>query len=702
MIGNRFQTTGRPALGTLMSQFRFRSRALRISMMLIVVVIGQRAAIAQGPDSTDVPAADGVDTDDILDMDLESLGRVDVVAPSFAVEVTSVTKSEGTVGKSPAAIYVITNEMIRRSGVTSVPEALRMAPGLVVSRLDGNKWAVSSRGFNGLYANKLQVLIDGRSIYTPIFSGVRWDRNDVILEDVERIEVIRGPGASVWGANAVNGVINIITKDAHSTQGLLVSSGGGTEDRNINTLRFGGSNNDGWAYRIYGKHADRDGGRLNGQDGADSWERVMGGIRTDWRSDEDNQQHFTLIAEGHEVNAGSNVVNFPASTPPFFSSYAHDGNKKGASVLARWTEKLSDSEHYSFQAYYDHRDSYGIYGGDTLNVADFEFQHVRELNDQHSLTWGMAYRLMSDQSDTTNAFALTFDPAARTTSLYSAFVQDEITLRPEELFLTLGCKFEHNDYTGFEFQPTARLLRVLDERNVVWGAASRAVRTPSRVDNDIDVRFLVAPTPVFSNFKGNRNLGAEDLMAYELGYRSQPSDRFSWDVAGFFNDYNDLMSTSPFSSPTGMPLTLAAQSRTRGRARTWGAEMSATYQMSDAWTLSGWYAYMDFRTYDVEPGTYGNDTFAHNHARLTSSHDINDQLQLDAMLRFVDAMSNSYARPYWSLDMRMGWKLNENWDAMIVGQNLLEGERIEYHSDFTHEAATAAQRGVFASLTFRH
>ncbi len=429
-------------------------RTVRLAFAALVAVAPYAAAGAETPADVDFTA-----------LSLEEL---------MDVEVTSVSKRPQRLADAAAAIFVITQEDIRRPGATNIPELLRMVPGVEVARIDANKWAVSVRGFNARFSNKLLVLIDGRSVYSPLFSSVFWDIHDLVLEDIERIEVIRGPGATMWGANAVNGVINIITRSAKDTQGALLSGGGGTEQRAFGTARYGGRIGDNLYYRGYVKAAKLDDGALaSGDDGADGFHQSRSGFRLDWEPrDEDT---LTLAGDLYRLDNGTTDASHPLFVPPYLSTWDDRGKAEGGSILANWSRHLSADA--------------GLCG--SADVIEADLQHDFSPLSGHRLVWGLGYRYTHTASDST--LYMRPSPANRSESLFSAFVQDEISLITDQLSLTLGSKFEHNDASGFEVQPTARLLWTPSPNHSLWAAVSRAVRTPSVSERDADLTAVVIP-----------------------------------------------------------------------------------------------------------------------------------------------------------------------------------------------------------------
>lgn len=402
---------------------------------------------------------------DLTNMSLEDL---------MNLEVTSVSKKEQKLSQTAAAIYVVTQEDIRRSGATSIPEVLRMVPGLQVARLSGSKWAITSRGFNGRFANKMLVLVDGRSVYTPTFSGVFWDVQDLLLEDVERIEVIRGPGGTLWGANAVNGVINIITKPAKETQGGFLTAGSGSEERGFGGFRYGGKLGRDIAYRLYSKYFNRSNlADMSGRNSPGGWDILRGGFRMDWKGTE--RDSLTLqgdIYNGHIRERNSSIVSL---VPPFRRTLDSQTGVSGGNVMALWNRTFAGGSAMRLQMYYDrtrHEDSSAVITsrGEIVDSSDLDFQHRFALGKRQDIVWGIGYRFTSDSVQ--NTFSVAFDPNHRATHLFSTFVQDEIFIVKDRLRLTVGSKFEHNDYTGFEAQPSLRLLWTPNDRHTFWGAIS--------------------------------------------------------------------------------------------------------------------------------------------------------------------------------------------------------------------------------------
>ncbi len=625
------------------------------------------------------------------------------------IKVASVSRSESTVQQSPAAVFVITQEDIRRSGATSIPEALRMAPGMDVARQNGHTWAISVRGFNSVTANKLLVLVDGRSVYSPISSGVSWEAQDTLMEDIDRIEVIRGAAGTLWGANAVNGVINIITKSARDTQGWLVTGGGGTEELGFGSVRYGTKLGEDTFLRLFGKYYNRDdqsgqfartsGGALVSANSADASWQARGGFRLDWEPAQQNE----LTLQGELFNGEADNLTLPGRS----AARLKTGNdrKAGGFVLGRWTHHFSAESEWKLQTYFDRSEdeTLGV-GASQASTFDVDFQHRFPLGERQEVTWGAAYRWVQDANQ--NYGVLTFAPAQRNSQLLSGFVQDTVTLVPDRLKLTLGSKFEHNDFSGGEVQPSTRLLWTPHAQHTVWAAVSRAVRTPFRSDQDI--RFNVATTgagAVLVNDIGNPRFKSEELLAYELGYRVQPHPRFTLDLALFYNDYDRLRTfeTIPTVAPA-LVSTLTPDNKAKGQ--TYGGEVTGTWQATDHWRLQANYSMLQMNVYR-RPGS--TDTSAapaegqspQQQVGVRSLWDVTRQWQLDGGVRYVDALPALKVPSYYSADVRLGWRPSRDWELSVVAQSLFDNHRPEFLNSNPFISVTEVQHSVYGKVTWR-
>jgi iron complex outermembrane receptor protein len=653
---------------------------------------------------------------DLTEMSLEALMDIDV---------TSVSKKSQKLANAAAAVFVITQEDIRRSGVTTIADALRLAPGVQVARLDSNKWAVSIRGFNGRYANKLLVLMDGRSLYTPFFSGVYWEVQDTPLEDIERIEVIRGPGAALWGANAVNGVINITTKQADSTLGGLVSAGGGTRERGFGTARYGLSLGDATDVRLYAKYNNRDNGvDAVGNATHDAWNITRGGLRLD--SHPTGADQFTLQGDYYDgkLDETYNLFLPPAFIPPTVVDAT--SGVSGGNIISRWQRTMSEKSSLSLQVYFDHYERQMAISAEKRNSFDLEFQHRFALGSFQDVIWGIGYRYSQDEFD--DNFTASFTPPSRDEHLYSAFLHDEIMLVPERLALILGSRFERKDYTGFEVQPNGRLLWTPTPRQTVWAAVSRAVRTPSRAEQTIRYRQGAAlvdtglqppapqQIPVVATITGSRDFKSEEVLAYELGYRSEPHPRVSFDIAAFYNVYQHLrtLSTGPLIPPSASQpfATLPALTSNDMHAHAVGVELSSTWKPYDWWRLQATYSYLNIAAHldsadpsifnVTERGNASGDS-PHHQFSVRSGFDMGRQVTLDLWLRGVDRLTfvDLTSIPgYITLDTRLAWKPLTNLEIALVGQNLLHEHNQEFFPELINTVPSQVERGVYGKVTW--
>jgi iron complex outermembrane receptor protein len=624
--------------------------------------------------------------------------------------VTSVSKKETKLSQSPAAISVITQEDIRRSGLTSIPELLRTVPGLSVARINGNQWAIGSRGFNSQYANKLLVLVDGRAVYTPTFGGVFWNAQDVVLEDVDRIEVIRGPGATLWGANAVNGVINITTKSARETPGGMISTSFGTEDQPSTTVRYGGQLATNLHYRAYVKYFNRDGlVDSSGQSTPDDWRALRGGMRLDWEPSTENT--LTLQGDYYGNAVGANFQEPDLTAPGLSRSEDRTAHNQGGNVLARWTHHFSGTSQISVQSYFDHvqqNDGLSTLSQDTY---DLDLQHRFALGTRHDIVWGAGYRHAG--IEVTPSFFVTATPEEQELSLYNVFLQDEITLWPDRLRLTLGSKFEHNEYTGLEIQPSGRLLWTPTERQTVWAAVSRSVRTPTILDRNARVNlaaFQASPSdpPVLVSLFGNPRIKAEELISYELGHRIELTKRLSFDVAGFYNVYDDLMAyvpgtPRPESEPEPAHVLSPRTARNSQYGETYGAELSARWHVMEHWRLVGSYSWLHMR---LRPDEADEGDSPQHQFQIRSYVDLPYHLELNGALYFVDQTSSDSGQvrttvpSYVRLDLGVTWRPTPTLELGIWGQNLLDDRHPEFNSLRT-TLRTEVPRGVMGKITWR-
>lgn len=616
------------------------------------------------------------------------------------VEVTSVSRAEETLGGAAAALAVVTNEDIRRSGATSVPEALRMLPGLHVARITSSSWAIAARGFSSVNSEKLLVLSDTRSIYTPLFSGVLWDVQNYLLQDIDRIEVIRGPGATLWGSNAVNGVINITTKHARDTQGLFVSTTGGNENRGV-AARYGGSFGAEGYYRAFVRYADRSASSVPDDINEDDWEIGHVGFRADWEADADDG--FTVQGDLYQGEAGqlapAVMVSGRAGPPSPLRVSMSGGN-----VLARWRRQTSPDSDLQVRAYYDrtHRDDPSFL--DDLHTFDVDLLHRFGAGTRHDLTWGMNYRFWSN--DNRGRVVFNLDPPDSRDALIAGFVQDQIALT-DRFHLTLGTKLEQNDFSGFEVQPSGRVAWDASVLHTVWGAVSRAVRVPTRLERDIAIE-LTSPS---LRLLGNPEFESEELIAYEGGYRWQALPSLFVDIAAFHNRYDGLASLEIggqfFDASLGHDvLPIVNQNLTAGKAT--GVEALVTFMPVDRWRVTGSSSFLEL---DLVPAgldanrgvTFELGTPQHQ-LGVRSYLDLPREFQVDAMFRHLTAVrrvpqivDNVRVPAYAELDLRLAWRGWEDLELSLVGQNLLHDSHVEFGDPV---ARGAIERAAYVRATW--
>jgi iron complex outermembrane recepter protein len=588
----------------------------------------------------------------------------------LALEVTSVSR------RAESA-----QEQLARTGAASVQDALRLATGVQVSQFGGHSFAISTRGFTSLAANKLQVMQDGRSLYSPLFTGVFWDAYGAMLEDIDRIEVIRGPGATMWGANAVNGVISIITKDARDTQGSLIAGGGGSEERFFGTFRHGGTAGTATHYRVYGRFHDRGPMALpNGGDASSSPIETQTGFRIDSRGRADS--HLTVQGDYFQNESET--------------SFGEEASNRDINLLTRWTRSWGGGSELQLQAYFDRFErSVPRQMGDRRNTFDLDAQQRAAVGTRHRLAWGLNYRLSSDHTDAGGTTQ--FLPRGRIVELASAFVHDEIELMPGIFGLVVGSRFEWDSLDGFEPLPNVRWVWTPDDRHTLWAAVSRAVRMPSRIDEDL--RFLPNPANGVVLFQGNTSFKPEKLNAFEIGYRIRPGRRIFADVTVFHHEYDQLRSLEP-SAPAGIPFV----QQNLLDAETSGIEFALKLEPSAWWRVNLNYSYLRRRlqpeasSRDPNRGSLeGND--ASRLFSLWSSMDLGQRTTLDVVLRHVGALPQPHVPSYTELDLRVGWRPTESLELSLVGQNLLDRQHLEFGP--ASPATAEVRRGFYGKATWR-
>jgi len=634
----------------------------------------------------------------LTQVSLEELGQI---------EVTTASKVPVKASRTPAAIYVITQEDIRRSGATSIAEALRLAPGVEVARVDSNTWSLGVRGFGSALSRSVLVLIDGRTVYTPLFAGVYWQVQDTLLEDIERIEVIRGPGATIWGANAVNGVINIITKNSKDTQGMLASAGGGNIDQGFVNFRYGAGRGKSFNYRIYGKAFTRGPEFHPDQKQFDDWRMGQAGFRSDW--DRNDRDKFTLQGDLYNGDTGQSV-GITSYSPPFMTNVQQNAELAGGNLLGRWKRVLGAGSDIQLQTYYDRTDRKQLNFAESRDTFDIDFIHHLALPRRQDFLWGLGARLSSGNA-TVVVPTVAFTPNHFTDKLYSAFIQDEIPFAGNQLSLTIGSKFLHNNYSGLEVQPTARLLWTPSPRQTVWGAVTRAVRTPSRVEEDLQLTALLTPSPLtFFRITGDRKFASEHLIGYEAGYRTLLRSKLYLDIAAFYNNYNQLLSIepgTPFSetSPPPPHVVVPLLFRNGLFGNTSGFEIAPDWTPTRQWRLRGSYSYlyMDLNkraaSQDASTVNSTQGSSPHHQVMVRSSLDLPKKLEFDQTFRYVSALPAQLVKAYATADVRFSWRATRSLDFSIVGQNLFQPHHAEFGGD--PGALVGIVRSAYAKITWQ-
>ncbi len=619
--------------------------------------------------------------DDFFEMSLQQLGEI---------EITSAAKKPKKLSSTASSVFVLNHEDIIRSGVTTIADALRLVPGVQVAKLDANKWAVSIRGFNDIFSNKLLILMDGRSVYSPFFGGAYWDTVDTILEDIERIEVIRGPGGTLWGANAVNGIINIISQHAKDSQGLYLSGLAGNEERGTLSLRYGGQINQDHQYRIFAKAFERD----TAENGSDDWRMGRLGFRVDSRlSEKDNLQVQSQAYFGRSGERGQ--AGFPSLGFPI--NINSDTDVFGAHALIQWKHQFSSDSSIMLQSYYDHTERDHFYVRDIRDTVDLEFQHNFKWLANQELIWGLGYRYIHDDVDP--GTVLSMRPSNRSDEIFSIFLQNELPVIEDTLFLTLGTKIEHNSYTDFEIQPSARLLWKINEQHNIWSSIARAVKVPNRLEHNVilertmNVRIL-----------GSSDFDSEVLLAYEFGYRFLQK-KFNLDISFYYNDYDKLRSLEADPQPERIHLII--DNELHGEA--YGMELSSTWQVNPSLRLIMGYSFTQLQLHltdlstDVTEEADEGDT-PHHQLTLRSMWQLSHDWQVDSTLRYVDGIKSGRGKaevdPYVTMDMRIAWDLNSQFEFSLIGQNLF-GKHREFRGSTVETQATDVEPSIFFKANAR-
>jgi iron complex outermembrane recepter protein len=692
---------------TDMGAIALRGLAVRVGGFLVLsLALLTNEVLAQ---ATPPPQESSKQTAGQRDLSLVSLEDL------MNIQVTSVSKKDQKLSSAATAIFVITQEDIRRSGATYIPELLRMVPGMDVSQINANSWAVSARGFNDQFSNKLLVLIDGRAVYTPLLGGVNWDTQDVPLEDIDRIEVIRGPGATVWGANAVNGVINIVTKKAADTKGALVSGGGGTDGLANGTVQYGGTIPRDTDYRIFAKYLNNGSlPALGGGSNQDNWNLLHGGFRAD--TNISSKDSLTVEGDLYTGQEGATIIHIFSVDPPVVGNLNANNQLSGGNILSRWNHTFSSRSDTSFQFYFDNYKRTGPESREERNTVDFDFSHHFAWGSRQDLIWGAGYRRTSSQ--TLGTIDQAFNPASTAVQLFTFFAQDTIALRPGRLFLTAGTKVENSYFTGFDWEPSVRLAWTPTNWLTFWSAISRAERSPSQRNIGLNAALAAFPdpggssTPVEVILFGNPKFENEHVVAYEAGFRAQPNGRLSVDVSAFFNHYDDLESLEPgpevfepSPAPARFVMPIAFGNLMYGTTE--GGEVSANLKLTDRWTLSPGYAFLQMHLH-LEPSSLDTTSVAEyqgsspqHQAQLRSHVDLSHRFLWDANAYFVSALPVQGVSSYTRIDSQLTWKFAERGEISVVGQNLLHNDHLESFDALTLVNSSLIKRSAYAKFTYR-
>jgi len=648
-----------------------------------------------------VPAAlaqDPVDPVDLTQLKIEDL---------LNVKVTSVSKREESLARTAAAVFVITQEDIRRSGALNIPDVLRMAPGVDVQSIDANAWAISIRGFNARYSNKVLVLIDGRSVYTPSFSGVFWEQIDMPLENIERIEIIRGPGATVWGANAVNGVISIITKSARDTRGGLATAATGTWLRHQSVAQFGGNLGNTGAWRGFASTMGFGNSGAGASPANDHWDRYHAGARVDY----DLSSRDSLMADGDLFDNEAHQIRRSSLIPtPYDSVFREDIDAAGGHLLARWNHTLAGGSETSIQTYFDTFHRVDMATPESDRTFDLDFQHHLTAG-RHEIVWGLGYRLYNSALQPGNP--VSFSPPSRNESFYSAFFQDQIALT-NTLRLTLGSKLEHNPYTGFQTEPGVRLIWApASGTHAIWASASKAIRQPARSDTSIQVSLYQIPmgenAVQVAGLYGNPHIKNEEARDYEIGYRAEFGESLSVDWTTFLTFYHHLETIEPQAlriipgSPLEFEIPMVYDNKAHGVD--YGAEWTLNWRIHPRWRISPSYSYLH-ATLRQDPSSQGfmaagvSTDFPRQIFQFRSFENLPLKLEFDQSFSYTPRLPGTDIPGHARLDLRIARQIGRRIELSLVGQNLLRARTIEY-GDAYGVVGTPMVRSVYGKATWR-
>jgi iron complex outermembrane receptor protein len=665
-------------------------RALAIGVFIALISPSFRAEIP----------LDGSQQNPLKTLSLEQLGNI---------EVTTVSREPEAVRKTPAAIYVITQDDIQRSGASNIPEALRLAPGVEVARITSGEYAIGIRGFNSRLSRSVLVLIDGRTVYSTFTAGTYWETQDTLIQDIDRIEIIRGPGGTIWGPNAVNGVINIITKNTKDTQGLLGMAGGGNVEQDFGDARFGSGNGKGFTYRVYAKgfgwapqyHPDGD--------NYDDWHSGQGGFRLDWNARDGDTYRLQGDVYGQDLGERVTVTTY---NPPANATIDGDASLYGGNVLWSWRRVQGEGRDIQLAAYYDHTTRNELNFGDIRNTVNVDYLE-RFLFRGQKLSWGATLRF-SHGNEVELFSGLTFVPAQRTDQLYQGFVQDEIPLVRNRLSAVVGTKVLKTNYTGVLAEPSARLLYTPSATQTIWAAYTHALRTPADVERDFNLSSFLGDAsnglPIFARFSANPAFRSGQLNGYELGYRGLAGSRFSVDIDGFYNHYGDLFSEDLIAldvietNPPPTHLLISAQFGNGLVASTTGMELAPEWRPEPWWRLRGSYSFLDMH---VEKGTNSKDigsaptvqgSSPEYQALIQNGFDLPKSVNVDMEVRYVSALPGIQVPSYWTGGATVQWAASRHIQLKAVGENLFQPHHVEFVYD--PGPPTGIRRGFYGQITF--
>ncbi len=683
-----------------------RSRVIyTIGVLLLLVFFWLLPVVAEVTDKTDAIELRNTSYD-LTQLSIEDLMNVEV-------EITLASRKPERLFDTTSATYVISHEDIQRSGITNIPDLLRMVPGMQVDNINSNSRTVTCRGLGNRFGNKLLVLFDGRSVYATTLGGVWWDVQDTTLMDIERIEIIRGPGATMWGANAVNGVINIISRHSEATQGSAISQTIGSQDKSNTEVRYGGRLDENGTYRIFGKNFNRGGSiTQSGAKAHDSWYHNRSGFRVDLNPSTNDS--VAIQGQAYQGRYGTTDEALTLS-PPYIRIVEDMGNVTGGDLQAEWTHRISQKSSTNLLFYCDKSEHKDWRIDDSNESWNIDFSHRFSVGDRHDIVWGIGYRTVDGTAK--DGVLLNFNPDNHTDQLYSAFLQDDIVIKKDKFKLTLGSKFEHNTYTGIELQPSARVLWTPDKQHAIWAAVSRAVRTPSWLERygQINVNAVPGPMglPLVSALIGDPDFDSERLTAYETGYRVQTNNHLQFDVAAFYNVYDGVQAGVAHPEniyPVGSPpqyLILPITFVNGGRLRSYGAELAVTWKPAQWWRVSGWYTSLHVNS---ERGLPSSDSsiamydraYPRSQFHIRSYMDLPNNLSFDALLYYDGSKSTGNAfttlpniSSYTRLDLRLGWTPKPNQEFSIGIQNALDSRHVEYTTRIS-ELPTLVERTFYA------